>query len=111
MIKMTNNRVLTVNDINRYIKNLLQEDSLLCSLWVKGEISNFKHHTSGHLYFSLKDQYSTIKCVMFKSHAQKLRFKPEHGMQVVIAGSVSVYERDGNYQYDGGWCWCVACSI
>lgn len=96
---MTNNQLLSVNDINLYIKNLLQGDSLLCSLWVKGEISNFKHHSSGHMYFSLKDQSSSIRCVMFKSNAQKLNFEPAHGMQVIIAGYVSVYERDGNYQF------------
>lgn len=95
---MSNGQVMTVGEINMYIKDLLQGDSLLRSLWVKGEISNFKAHSSGHLYFSLKDATGTIKCVMFRSYASRLNFKPEHGMAVVAMGNVSVYERDGVYQ-------------
>ena len=77
---------------------LLYTSSLLRSLWVKGEISNYKRHSSGHLYFSLKDATGTIKCVMFRSNASRLRFEPEHGMEVVAMGYVSVFERDGAYQ-------------
>lgn len=90
--------VMTVSQINTYIKRLLQEDYRLNSLLVKGEISNFTRHSSGHLYFSLKDKTGSIKCVMFRGNAQKLQFQPEHGMEVLIAGYVSVYERDGAYQ-------------
>lgn len=90
--------VLTVSDINTYIKGLLQEDQRLNGLLVRGEISNFTKHSSGHLYFSLKDKSGTIKCVMFRSYAQRLQFTPAHGMEVLIAGYVSVYERDGVYQ-------------
>lgn len=90
--------VWTVSQINSHIKNLLQGDSFLCALFVKGEISNFTRHSSGHLYFSLKDQGGSIKCVMFRGNAQRLQFRPEHGMEVLIAGYVSVYERDGAYQ-------------
>lgn len=90
--------MMTVSQVNMYIKNLLQGDSLLRSLWVKGEISNYKRHSSGHLYFSLKDATGTIKCVMFRSSASRLRFEPEHGMEVVAMGYVSVFERDGAYQ-------------
>lgn len=89
---------LTVKEVNHYIKNLLDGDSLLSNLWVKGEISNFKAHSSGHLYFTLKDETSTLKCVMFKSYAQRLKFRPVHGMQILAMGYVSIYQRDGQYQ-------------
>lgn len=89
---------LTIKDVNLYIKNLLDGDSLLSNLWVKGEISNFKAHSSGHFYFTLKDNSGSLKCVMFRSRAQNIKFEPEHGMQVIAAGYVSVYERDGQYQ-------------
>ena len=95
---VSNEQLMTVSQVNMYIKNLLQGDSLLRSLWVKGEISNYKRHSSGHLYFSLKDATGTIKCVMFRSNASRLRFEPEHGMEVIAMGYVSVFERDGAYQ-------------
>lgn len=81
-----------------YIKDRLERDDVLAALWVRGEISNFKWHTSGHLYFTLKDEHSQIKCVMFRSRASGLRFRPENGQTVIVAGAVSVYERDGQYQ-------------
>lgn len=90
--------VLTVSAINSHIKMLLQRDTQLSGLLVRGEISNFTRHSSGHLYFSLKDKTGTIKCVMFRSNAQRLQFQPAHGMEVLIAGYVTVYERDGVYQ-------------
>ena len=90
--------VLTVSAINSHIKMLLQRDTQLSGLLVRGEISNFTRHSSGHLYFSLKDKTGTIKCVMFRSNAQRLQFQPTHGMEVLIAGYVTVYERDGVYQ-------------
>jgi len=89
---------LTIKEVNRYIKDLLSGDSLLSNLWVKGEISNFKQHSSGHVYFTLKDNSGSLKCVMFRSRAHYLKFKPVHGMQVLVSGYISVFERDGQYQ-------------
>ncbi len=89
---------VSVTDLNRYIKNKIADDEYLNNILVKGEISNFKHHYTGHMYFTLKDENSLIKCIMFKSYAQKLNFEPRDGMKVYILGSVSVFERDGVYQ-------------
>lgn len=94
----TQREILTVGQINAYIKHLLQQDGAMSSVLVRGEISNFTHHSSGHMYFSLKDKTGSIKCVMFRSNAQRLQFRPCHGMEVLVAGYVSVYERDGVYQ-------------
>lgn len=90
--------VLTITQLNLYIKGLIEGDRVLSNVTVKGEISNFKHHSSGHMYLSLKDDGGVIRAVMFRYSAQKLRFRPENGMQVVVSGKVSVYERDGQYQ-------------
>ena len=89
---------ISVTDLNKYIKNKIADDEYLNNILIKGEISNFKHHYTGHLYFTLKDENSLIKCIMFKSYAQKLNFEPKDGMKVYILGSVSVFERDGVYQ-------------
>ena len=89
---------ISVTDLNKYIKNKIADDEYLNNILIKGEISNFKHHYTGHLYFTLKDENSLIKCIMFKSYAQKLKFEPKDGMKVYILGSVSVFERDGVYQ-------------
>ena len=89
---------VTVTQLNQYIKDRFDEDENLNAVLVKGEISNFKNHYTGHLYFTLKDEKSLIKCIMFKSYADKLAFKPKDGMQVMVFGSVSVFERDGVYQ-------------
>lgn len=91
-------KLLTVRELTAYIKDMLENDSLLANLWVKGEISNFKRASSGHLYFTLKDGYGCIRSVMFSSRSRNLLFKPEDGMAVRIRGYVSLYERDGNYQ-------------
>ena len=91
--------VISVTELNRYIKNLFDEDPHLTSIFVRGELSNFKAHSSGHCYFTLKDATSNIRCVMFKGNAQYLKFKPKDGMKVVILGQVRVYERDGQYQF------------
>lgn len=96
---MSSERIFTVTEINNYIKYLMQNDILLSHLFVKGEISNFKHHTSGHVYFTLKDADSRIKCVMFKGNASKLKFTPEDGSAVILRGYFSIYERDGQYQF------------
>ena len=89
---------ISVTDLNKYIKNKIVDDEYLSNILIKGELSNFKHHYTGHLYFTLKDENSLIKCIMFKSYAQKLNFEPKDGMKVYILGSVSVFERDGVYQ-------------
>ena len=87
-----------VSEVNGYIKKLFAGDILLTYLQIEGEISNFTHHYSGHMYFSLKDDKSRIKCVMFKGDNETIDFKPKDGMRVVISGQVSVYEKDGSYQ-------------
>lgn len=90
---------VSVSQLNAYIKELLDYDINLSYISVRGEISNLKRHSSGHIYFTLKDENAKIRCVMFKSYALLLKFIPEDGMNVVIQGSVSVYERDGQYQF------------
>ena len=93
------NQILTVSGLNFYIKSQLESDTRLKDIYIKGEIFSFhRHFKSGHLYFSLKDEKSTIKVVMFSSAANNLAFSPGDGMKVLIRGSVSVYERDGVYQ-------------
>lgn len=89
---------ITVSDLNKYMKEKIEEDEYLNNILIKGEISNFKNHYTGHMYFTLKDEKSLIKCIMFKSYATKLTFMPKDGMKVMILGSVSVFERDGVYQ-------------
>ena len=90
---------MTVLELNEYIKNIFDSNRALSSVTVKGEISNFTLHRSGHLYFSLKDSDSQIRAVMFRSSAARLKFIPENGMKVIAHGSVSVYSRDGSYQF------------
>ncbi len=90
--------VFSVSDLTGYIKGLLEGDSKLANLWVKGEISNCKQAVSGHVYFTLKDSNSSIRTVMFRSRARLLRFSPENGMAVRVRGYVTVFERDGQYQ-------------
>ena len=89
---------ISVTDLNQYIKNKIDSDEYLNNVLVKGEISNFKHHYTGHMYFTLKDENSLIKCIMFKGYTANLNFIPKDGMKVVILGTVSVFERDGVYQ-------------
>jgi len=91
-------KILTVSELNGYIKDLLDDDVILSGVCVKGELSNYKVYPSGHHYFSMKDAGGALKCVMFKGSASKLRFKPENGMSVVACGRVAVYPRDGAYQ-------------
>ena len=88
----------SVSELNNYIKTLFESNRTLSSISVRGEISNFTNHRSGHLYFSLKDAEGQIKAVMFRSKAASLKFMPESGMKVIIHGSVTVYPRDGSYQ-------------
>ena len=89
---------ISVSQLNNYIKDKIADDEYLNNVLVKGEISNFKNHYTGHLYFTLKDENSLIKCIMFKNYAQKLDFMPRDGMKVFALGGVSVFERDGVYQ-------------
>ncbi len=89
---------ITVEELNKYIKNKIDSDEYLNNVYVRGEISNFKLHYTGHMYFTLKDEKSLIKCVMFKSYTGYLNFMPKDGMKVCVLGSVSVFERDGVYQ-------------
>lgn len=93
-----NERILSVSELNGYIKRVLDSDLLLSGVWIKGEISNFKHHTSGHLYMTLKDAGGAVRAVMFKNAALRLKFRPEDGMKVVVFGRVSVFESAGQYQ-------------
>ena len=90
--------IYTVAQINSYIKNMFTQDYLLHSVYVKGEISNCKYHTSGHIYFTLKDEKGTIACVMFAGNRSGLAFRLQEGQRVVVGGAVDIYERDGKYQ-------------
>lgn len=90
--------VYTVKQVNLYIKNMFTQDFMLNRIYVKGEVSNCKYHTSGHIYFSLKDESGTIACIMFASARSGLSFRMREGQKVVVLGSVNVYERDGKYQ-------------
>lgn len=92
-------RVLSVKDLNRYIRMKMEGDSRLSDVWIRGEISNFTHHSSGHMYFTLKDEGSRIRAIMFATHNQRLPFIPKEGSRVIARGNVSVYERDGQYQF------------
>lgn len=91
-------KVFNVSQVNKYVKMLIDSDAFLNNINITGEITNFKTHYTGHFYFTLKDENSSIKCVMFKSAAQLVNFKPEDGMKVVISGQINVFERDGVYQ-------------
>ena len=95
---MPSYNAISVTELNKYIKDKIDKDEMLNNVFVKGEISNYKHHYTGHLYFTLKDENSLIKCIMFKGYAANLKFEPKDGMKVTIFGSVSVFERDGVYQ-------------
>ena len=91
-------RALSVSEVNQYIKRILISDPILAHIHVKGEISNYNFHSSGHMYFTLKDKGGRIKCVMFKSDCERLKFIPEEGMSLICKGYISLYERGGQYQ-------------
>ncbi|MCF8009729.1 MAG: exodeoxyribonuclease VII large subunit [Clostridiales bacterium] len=91
-------KTMTVREVTTHIKDLLENDYKLANLWVKGEISNFKRAASGHIYLTLKDEYSSVRVVMFRSRASRLVFEPENGMDVRVRGYISIYERSGQYQ-------------
>ena len=90
--------VYTVKQVNDYIENMFTQDFMLNRIYVKGEVSNCKYHTSGHIYFSLKDESGTIACVMFAGARAGLSFRLESGQNVIVLGRISVYKRDGRYQ-------------
>ena len=91
-------RPLTVTEVNQYIKQMLEQDQVLSQVSVRGELSNYKMHSSGHHYFTLKDDGAVISAVMFRGDAMKLRFRPENGMKVILSGRVSLFPKSGQYQ-------------
>lgn len=91
-------QVLSISQVNEYIRDLMDNNALLAGVAVKGEVSNYKVYPSGHHYFTLKDEGASLKCVMFRSSAVRLRFKIENGMKIIAVGKISVYPRDGAYQ-------------
>ncbi|MEF9933782.1 MAG: exodeoxyribonuclease VII large subunit [Clostridium sp.] len=93
-----NNKYFSVYEVNSYIRELFEYDLELNNIYISGELSNFTHHSSGHMYFTLKDDKAKLSCVMFKTDATSLKFKPQNGQKVLVRGRVSVYERDGKYQ-------------
>lgn len=95
---MNRGKVYSVSSVNQYIKNMFSNEYALSVLFVKGEISNCKYHSSGHIYFSLKDEASQLTCVMFRGDRRGLDFRMENGQEVIVGGSINVYERDGKYQ-------------
>ncbi|WP_289136210.1 exodeoxyribonuclease VII large subunit [uncultured Brevibacillus sp.] len=95
---MAAQNILSVSDLNRFIKHVLEKEAYLQDVWVRGEISNFTHHSSGHMYFTLKDKTSRIKVVMFASYNRFVRFLPKDGTKTIVRGSISAFERDGAYQ-------------
>ena len=90
--------IYTIRQVNRYISNMFTQDFMLNRIYVKGEVSNCKYHTSGHIYFSLKDDSGSLACVMFAGSRSRLKFRMQNGQSVIVLGSISVYERDGKYQ-------------
>lgn len=97
-MNIENNNYITISDLTRYIKAKFDMDAHLENVFLRGEISNFKHHTRGHLYFTLKDETSRLSAVMFASSAKNISFEPEDGMKVLVTGRISVYEATGSYQ-------------
>lgn len=91
-------QIITVSELTKKIKATLEFNPDFRNIWVSGEISNFKHHSSGHMYFTMKDNAGALRCVMFRSRSASLIFRPENGMKVIARGNISLYERDGQYQ-------------
>lgn len=103
---MAQNQILSITQLNEYIRNMMDTDPRLAQVAVRGEVSNYKLYPSGHHYFTLKDEGGALKCVMFKGNAIRLRFRPENGMKLIAMGRVSVYPRDGAYQL-----YCTALAL
>lgn len=95
---MNRGKVFSVSSVNQYIKNMFSREYALSVVFVRGEVSNCKYHSSGHIYFSIKDEYSQLTCVMFRGDRGGLDFKLENGQEIIVGGSINVYERDGKYQ-------------
>ena len=93
-----NDKYLTVTELTRYIKYKIDNDQNLIEVFLKGEISNFKAHSRGHFYFTLKDENSRINAIMFATNTKKIKFMPSEGMKVLVTGKISVYEATGSYQ-------------
>ena len=91
-------RIYSVSEVNEWVKTLLDSDERLASIYVRGELSNYKVYPSGHHYFTMKDEDGALRCVMFRSSASRLKFRPESGMKVIAFGRVTVFPRDGAYQ-------------
>jgi exodeoxyribonuclease VII large subunit len=90
--------VISVSELNGYIKEYLEDNYLLQNIWIRGEVSNYRPNSSGHMYFTLKDETSALRCVMFRGYASKLAFRLENGMKSIVCGNISVFLRDGQYQ-------------
>ena len=90
--------ILSVSDINQHLRALISTDDILSSVYVRGELSNFKLHSSGHAYMTMKDEGGVLRAVMFRSSAARLKFRPDNGMKVIAHGRVDVFARDGQYQ-------------
>ncbi len=95
---LVNREIWSVHELTRYIKGQLEDNDILRDVWVRGEISNFTHHSRGHMYFTIKDEHSRILAVMFAGYNRFLRFQPKNGLKVIVRGEISLYERDGQYQ-------------
>lgn len=91
-------KIISISELTEYIKTVLNKDPILQNVTVRGELSNFYHHSSGHLYFTMKDSNSQLKCVMFRSNARRVKFEPENGMNLIATGSISIYPARGEYQ-------------
>lgn len=93
------NKVYSIKELTLYLKTLLDHDPILSNVWLQGEISNYTHHSSGHMYFTLKDEESRLRCIMFAGNNRFLKFIPKNGMKVMARGYISIFERDGQYQF------------
>ena len=91
-------KIYTVSQVTLYLKNLIEKEQELQSLWISGEISNFTLHSSGHMYFTLKDHSSRLRCVMFRGKNQWLKFQPHDGLEVIVFGRIAIYPKNGEYQ-------------
>ncbi len=96
---MNQQKIYSIKEVTNYIKSVMDQDPLLTQIWIRGEISNFTHHSSGHMYFTLKDEASRLRSIMFAGNNRFIKFIPNNGMKVIAKGYISIYERDGQYQF------------